>query len=119
MTPKKQKALSALLLSPTVAAAAERAGIGYASLRRWLAEDPEFRQAYQDALAGLLEDAAAQAKQSLSPALSTLREISEDPSFPAAVRVQASRALLDAALKLTEITDVISRIEAIERSMKE
>lgn len=119
MTPKKQKALSALLLSPTVAAAAERAGIGYASLRRWLAEDPEFRQAYQDALSGLLEDAAAQAKQSLSPALSTLRGFANDPSFPASARVHAARAWFDAALKLTEITDVISRIEAIERSMKE
>ena len=119
MTPKKQKALSALLLSPTVAAAADRAGIGYASLRRWLAEDPEFRQAYQDALAGLLEDAAAQGKQGLCPALSTLREISEDPSSPATVRVSASRGFIDASLKLAEVTDIISRLEAIERNMKE
>ena len=119
MTAKKKRALAALLQYPTITAAAEAAGVSYSSLRGWLKHDDGFRQAYQEELAGFISEAAAQAKQSLSPALSTLREITEDPSFPGAVRVSAARALLDGALKLTEITDILSRLEALEGNLTE
>ena len=62
----------------------------------------------------LLTDAATQAKQALAPALATLQEIAADKEGPAAVRVQAARSLLDAALKLTEISDIVTRLEALE-----
>lgn len=114
MTDKQKKALAALLTASTVNAAAQTAEVGYSTLRRWLKEDDAFRRAYQEALAALLEDAAVQAKMSLSPALSTLREIVEDQSSAVPVRVQAARALLDYGLKLTEIMDVLERLEALE-----
>lgn len=119
MTNRQQKALAALIRSPTVEEAAQAAGIGYSTLRRWLSEDDDFRQAYQKELAGLVSDAAAQAKQSLSPALSTLREIVEDQYVPAAARVSAARALLDYGLRLTEIIDIIPRLEALENELRE
>ena len=117
MNSNQKKALAALIRSPTIEAAAQEAGIGYSTLRRWLKDDADFQQAYREELDGLVADAAAQAKQSLSPALSTLREIVEDQTLPGAVRVSAARALLDAALKLTEITDILPRLEMIEASL--
>lgn len=72
MNVKQTKALQALLMCPTQAAAAQTAGIGLTTLKRYL-NDEEFQREYQKALSGLISEAAAQAKQSLSPALSTLK----------------------------------------------
>ncbi len=57
MTPKKQKALVALLTQPTKEkAAAAAAGITSKTLRGYL-DDPEFQAEYKKAFAGLVEDA--------------------------------------------------------------
>ncbi len=119
MTSKQQKALAALIRFPTVEAAAAAAGVGYSTVRRWIKEDEQFRRGYQEELAELIADAAAQAKQNISPALSTLREIMEDNAFPVAARVSAARSLLDYGLRLTEIMDIIPRLEALENEMQE
>ena len=119
MTHKKEMAVAALIRAPTIDAAAQAAGVGYSTLRRWLKEDQEFREAYQAALEALLSDAAAQAKRSLSPALEALREIVEDRNAPAAARVQAARSVVDAALKLTEAVDIRERVAALEAAFDE
>lgn len=110
MTTKQTKALAALLTQPTKERAARAAGIGLTTLKRYLAE-PEFQTAYQKAVSELIEDAAAQAKQSLNPALSCLREIVEDGDETATARIQAARSLLEYGLRLTEIVDILRVIE--------
>ena len=55
MTPKKQKALLALLTSPTRERAAAVAGITSKTLRGYLA-DQEFQAEYKRAFAGLVEE---------------------------------------------------------------
>ena len=67
----------------------------------------------------LLTDAATQAKQALAPALAALREIAEDQDGPTAARVQAARSVVGAALKLTEITEVLRRVADLEKAMAE
>ncbi len=99
-----------MLTQPTKEKAARAAGIGLTTLKRYL-EDSEFQAAYQKAVAELVEDAAAQAKQSLNPALSCLREIVEDGSETATARIQAARSLLEYGLRLTEIVDILRVIE--------
>ena len=59
----------------------------------------------------MIEDAAAQAKQSLNPALSCLREIVEDGEETATARIQAARSLLEYGLRLTEIVDILRTLE--------
>ena len=113
MTPNKEKALAALLTQPTQEMAAAEAGIGPRTLRRYLA-DPEFQEEYKKAFSGLVTEATRQAQQSLSAALSTLREILEDSSQAATARIQASRSLLEYGLRLTEITDILRDLEAAE-----
>lgn len=110
MTPKQSKALAALLVQPTKEKAAAAAGIGLTTLKRYL-DEPEFQREYKKAVAGLIEDAANQAKQSLNPALSTLREIASDAGETATARVQAARSLLEYGLRLTEIVDILQTIE--------
>lgn len=62
MTPKKEKALAALLTSPTVKAAAQETGVGSRTMRLYL-KDPEFLAEYKKRCSSLLEDATNKAKQ--------------------------------------------------------
>ncbi len=117
MTPRQQKALAALLTSPSKAAAANAAGIAPRTLRDYLA-DPEFQAAYRDAFGNMVEDATRQAQQAISPALSTLREIVEDREEDAQARISAARAILSHGIKLTETTDILSRLQELEEAME-
>ncbi|WP_298030039.1 hypothetical protein [uncultured Dysosmobacter sp.] len=114
MTPKQTKALAALLTQPTRGQAAQAAGIGLTTLKRYL-EDSAFQAEYQKAVSELVEDAAAQARQSLNPALSCLREIVEDGDEPATARIQASRSLLEYGLRLVEVADIMKQLQELEQ----
>ena len=114
LTQKQQKALSALLTNPTKEAAAKAAGIESKTLRRYLT-DPEFQAEYQKAVSGMIEDAATQARQSLNPALSCLREIVEDGGETATARISAARSLLEYGFRLTEIADIMKQLEELEQ----
>ena len=113
MNTKQAKALSALLTNPTKEQAAAAAGIGISTMKRYLA-DQDFQTEYRKAVSKLIEDAATQAKQSLSPALSCLREIVNDGEETATARIQAARALLEYGLRLTEVYDLSQRIDRLE-----
>ena len=113
MTAKQAKALSALLNNPTQESAAAAAGIGISTLKRYLA-DPDFQAEYKKAMSKLIEGAATQAKQSLSPALSCLREIVNDSKKSDMARIQAARSLLEYGLRLTEVYDLSQRIDRLE-----
>lgn len=101
---------------PTQAAAAQAAGVGLSTLKRYLA-DEEFKQEYQKAVSGLIAEAATQAKQSLSPALSTLREVMGSEEQNGQVRVSAARSLLEFGMKLTEQADILARLDELERQL--
>lgn len=116
MTPKKQKALLALLANPTKEKAASAAGITSKTLRAYLA-DPEFQAEYKKAFAGLVEDATRQAQQAIAPALSTLREVVEDSGEGTQFRISAARSILEYSLKLTEQNDIITKLQELEAEM--
>ena len=116
MTPKMQKALLALLTNPTKEKAATAAGITSKTLRKFL-DDPEFQTEYRKAVSELIADAAAQAKQSLSPALCCLREVMEDAAQNGQVRVSAARSILEYGLKLTEQADILTRLTELETAI--
>lgn len=116
MTPKKQRALLALLANPTKEKAAAAAGITSKTLRAYLA-DPEFQVEYKKAFAGLVEDATRQAQQAIAPALSTLREVVEDSGEGTQFRISAARSILEYSLKLTEQNDIITKLQELEAEM--
>lgn len=113
MTPAKEKALAALLTHPTQKAAAEAIGIAPRTMRGYL-EDPEFQQRYVAACKELVGEATRQAQKCISPALLALRAIVEDQEEPGGVRVSAARSLLEYSLRLTEIHDILTTLEAVE-----
>lgn len=117
MTPKKQKALVALLTQPTKEKAASAAGITSKTLRGYL-DDPEFQAEYRKAFAGLVRDATRKAQQTLNPAISVLQEIMEDGDENGQVRVSAARSVLEYGMKLTEQTDILDRLQELEAAME-
>lgn len=114
ITPRKEKALQALLVCRTRAEAAKAAGIGESTLRGYLKE-PEFLERYREAFGNLVQDATRQAQQAINPALSTLKEIMEDKDEQAAARIQAARSTLEYALKLTEQNDILEQLRELEK----
>ena len=113
MTQRKEKALQALLVSRTRAEAAKAAGIGESTLRTYML-DSEFLERYRQAFGDMVRDAARQAQQTLSPALSTLREIMEDREEPASARITAARSILEYTLKLGEQVDILEQLRELE-----
>ncbi len=118
MTGKKTKLLAAPLTQPTKERAAQAAGISMTTLKRYLS-DTEFQAAYKSALSDLVADASAQARQGMEPALAALRQIVENKGEVAQARISAARSLLEFSLKLTEIADVLQRLDALEATMKD
>lgn len=113
VTPKKTKALAALLNSPTRAAAAKAAGVGETTLRSWLRDDAEFKQAYRDALGELMETANARAKKRLVMALDVLADVMYHGEN-GQVRVSAARSTLEYALRLNDVVEDERRIADLE-----
>ncbi len=117
MTPKMQKALLALLTSPTREKAAAVAGITSKTLRGYLA-NPEFQLEYKKAFANMVEDATRQSQQALAPALATLREIVEDREENTQARISAARSVLEYSLKMTEQADILTRLQELEDEIR-
>lgn len=114
MTQRKERALQALLVCRTKAEAAKEAGVSERALREYM-KDPEFMERYKQAFGDMVRDATRQAQQTLSPALSTLREIMEDKDEQAQARITAARSVLEYSLKLCEQTDILEQLRELER----
>ncbi len=114
MTPRREKALQSLLVARTRREAAKMAGIGESTMRGYLREE-EFQRRYREAFGNLVEDATRQAQQTLSPALSVLREIMMDKGEQAQARITAARSVLEYSLKLAEQADILEQLRELEK----
>ena len=83
---KKEQAIAALLTQRT---AARTAGIGVATLQRWL-KDPIFESDCRQARRAVYGQAVARLPQAASAAVSTLLKVMVDASTPASTKVRAA-----------------------------
>jgi lipopolysaccharide biosynthesis regulator YciM len=110
-----EKAISALLSSNTIEAAAKKAGISKRTLCRWL-DTPEFAEAYRKAKADTLKTATAVLTRNSARAAVTLGQIflskgKENQSS----RVSAARATLKLAIDSLLFEDIDLRLRKLER----
>lgn len=113
MTHKKEKLLAALLTSRTKKEAAKAAGISERTMRTYF-DDPEFRAAYKQAAAGIMDSTTRQLQQNLTAAIDRLGKIVEDDEESSITQVSAARTLLDYALRFTEFNDILKEMESTE-----
>lgn len=116
LTEKQRRALAALLTAPTAKAAAQMAGIGERTMKRFRAI-PAFQRAYRMAQGEMVESAVCQSRQHLTGALSVLADIAADANAPPAARVSAAKASIELALKLGEQSDVLERLAELEKTL--
>lgn len=116
LTPKQTRAIQALLVSRTVAEAAQAAGVGFRTLTRWLTE-PEFRAALREAQEQALDAAVSRLAGAAVIAADTLQTIAESDTAQDGPRVSAARAILTTLLTIREQRDLAERISALEERL--
>lgn len=110
----KEKALVALVESPSIADAAEKCGLSKETLFRYL-KDKDFVRNYRQARRSVMESGIAEMQHATSEAVQTLkRNLTCGNPF---AEVSAARAILDNALKGSEILDLSERLEALENAV--
>jgi Holliday junction resolvasome RuvABC DNA-binding subunit len=112
----KEKAISALISSSSIAEAAKIVGIGEKTLWRWLKLNG-FKKAYREARRTIVNQAIAKVQLGMSAAIKTLMCVMIDEKAPASARVSAAKAMIDIGFKASEIEDLESRIENLEMQL--
>jgi hypothetical protein len=113
LTPRQRRFIEALLVNPTIDAAAAAVGISRRTGTRWMGR-PAVRAALAAALDEALGVAVRVAVRSMPSAVATLHRIHTDPDVTPGARVSAARAILDAGPKLYEANDLAERVAALE-----
>jgi hypothetical protein len=113
LSPQQEGAIVALLSDPGLTGAAKAAGVGKATLWRWM-QQPAFREAYRRARREAVEQARARLQQASGEAVEALREVMNDQDAPHASRVSAARTVLDMAMQATNEEEIEKRLAALE-----
>ncbi len=111
----KEKALSALVNSPSIREASRASGLSEETLYRFL-KDKEFLAEYRSARRATVENAITQIQNATSEAVETLQRNlrCENP----AAEIRAAQIILDNALKGVELVDILERLEQIENAVE-
>jgi hypothetical protein len=113
LSPQQEGAIVALLSDPGLTGAAKAAGVGKATLWRWM-QQPAFREAYRRARREAVEQVRARLQQASGEAVEVLRDVMNDQDAPHASRVSAARTVLDMATQATNEEEVEKRLAALE-----
>ncbi|MEX1042217.1 MAG: hypothetical protein WDZ51_16415 [Pirellulaceae bacterium] len=96
----------------TLEAAAREAGVSSRTVHRRMG-DPEFRRLVEEARGKMFDEAAGMLAQACRGAVETLTELQKAESE--SIRCMAARVILEQATRYRELTDIASRLEALER----
>lgn len=118
MKTNDEKILSALLSANTIGAAAAAAGVSERTVYARLADD-DFRAEYERRRRATLENACKTLQSALTDAVEVLTSIMQDAENSPQSRITAARSVLEYGVKLTELTDLAARVEALEAAAKE
>lgn len=116
LTPSQGKALLSLLQAGDIRRASKQAGIGEATIYRYLKEK-EFIAAYRQARRESLEVAIRKLESLTGEAIETLREVMNNTENTASQRAGAAKTILELAFKIQD-NDFAERLEALEEVVK-
>ncbi len=116
LSARQEQALAALLIEPTVTAAATKANVPERTLYRWL-DEPAFTAAYREARRKAVKQTVARLQRASAPVVSILLQLAASDQSPATARVAACRAVLDYTFKAVELEDLDERLRVLEEHM--
>jgi hypothetical protein len=108
------RAILALLQSPTIEKAAVAVGISTVTLWRWM-QLGEFQVRLRSARRQAYSQCIGRLQQASSAAVGTLLRVMTDQGAPVASRVRAAESVLDHAAKAIELEDLDVRLSELER----
>jgi len=111
------KAIAALLSGVPIYKAAEQAGVGERTLRRWLSENEQFKARYEQTRQQLFERNVSQLAELSGTAIQRLREILNDQKVSVRDRLSAIRICLDNA-RGVNAQSIEDRLSEIERALE-
>src|SRR5262249_36392554 len=114
LTRKQEALISTLLTAPSLAAAAQQAGLSEVTAWRWL-KDATFQAAYREARRAVVQQAIVQVQQATGTAVQPLVAVMQDAEASASAKVSAAKNILDTAVKAVELEDLEARITALEQ----
>ena len=108
---RQERAIIALLATPTIGSAAKAAEISEVTLWRWMKES-EFKANLRDARRAVVEGAIGRLENAATDAVDALHRnlTCGTPS----VEVGAATVILDQAIRAVELFDVVERVERLE-----
>lgn len=112
-----EQAITALLETTTITAAAKQVGIDESTLRAWL-KDPDFADAYCDARRAVMTRATDRLARACADAVANLEDVMANSRSDGS-RVSASKAVLDYAFKAVELQDLNARMGRLEEESRE
>ncbi|MFN0010146.1 MAG: hypothetical protein ACKVS8_00730 [Phycisphaerales bacterium] len=113
---KREKAILALLNEPTIARAAESAGVGQRTLYAWM-KQPAFMRDYRFARREMFSHAISLTQRYAPMAVNTLAKIMGDATATHAARVSASAAILKFSRDSIELDELAQRLDALEEQL--
>jgi hypothetical protein len=113
---KHEQVIAALLSTPTIGEAAERAGLGVRTVKRWM-RDADFAAEYTAAKQALLESAVNRLRTAALAFVDVLHSVALDATAPAGSRAAAAGRGLELLLKATAFADIERRLAELERSV--
>ena len=116
-SPSQRKAIKALLEGQKQQDAAILAGVSARTIRRWLTNDYDFVAELRQGNQILIQNVTRRLLSGLDLATDVLRQILEDDTANQSVKLRAVGILLDKAVRLVELNDVMERLETLEAKL--
>ena len=113
-TNKTEKIISSLLSFPTIKEAAKNLKMAESTLYNYLKDD-EFKIKYNKAKTSMLSQTTGYLQSNMTKATENIVNMISNEEVPPQVRLNASKAVLEYGLKLTENIDILPRIEQLEK----
>lgn len=106
-----------MLTYPTIREASEATGIAEPTIYLKL-RDENFKMKYNEAKRQILENTVTFLQTKLQQATATILNIMNDVEVSAQTRLNAARSVFDYCIKLTEQTEILERVEALEMTQR-
>jgi hypothetical protein len=116
LPPRQTRALACLLSEATISAAASRAQVGEATLRRWLRTE-SFSQAFQQARQESYRESLRLLRRAANAAISVLVKVMQDTDAPKTARIRAAEVILEHDRKGVVEEDLLIRVQALEEQL--
>lgn len=113
-----EQIIAGLLVNGTVTATAKQLGMSRDTIYK-LMQEKGFNEAYSKAKQHLLQEVCNNLVSTLLEAVDVTKSIMNNTDNSPQIRLNASQILFNTCIRLTEQTEVLQRIEKLERSVSD